>query len=203
MSLTSISMLQRLQQADDPDTWNRLVALYAPLLRSWLQKYDVQATDTDDLMQEVLMAVSSDLPTFEHSGRPGAFRAWLRSMMVNRLRNFWRARGRRPLARGGSDLEHRLSQLDDPASEMSQIWNQQHDLHVAKQLLEMTKPNFTDETWTAFSRVAIQGHRPGTVAEELGISVNAVFIAKSRVLSRLRQEAAGLVDSDSSFPAKS
>jgi len=198
MSLTSITLLQRLQQTDDPETWNRLVTLYAPLLNSWLRKYDVQNSDADDLVQEVLMAVSKDLITFEHSGRPGAFRAWLRSMMVNRLRDFWRSRDRRPQAIGGSDMELRLSQLDDPASEMSQLWNREHDLHVAGQLLALTEPNFTPETWTAFTRVAIQGHRADAVAKELGISVNAVFIAKSRVLSRLRQEAAGLVDADSS-----
>ena len=172
------------------------MSLYRPLLMAWLRKYHVQDFDLDDLMQEVLMAVAKDLPTFDHNGRTGAFRAWLRSIMVNRLRNFWRSRGRQLQAQGGSDIQLRLAQLDDPSSEMSQLWNQQHDLHVAQQLLQQVEPDFTAQTWAAFTRVAIDGQRADAVAVELGISTNAVFIAKSRVLSRLRREAAGLIDSN-------
>ena len=178
------------------------MSLYRPLLTSWLRRYDVQASDSDDLMQEVLMAVAKDLPTFDHNGRTGAFRAWLRSIMVNRLRNFWRSRGRQAQAQGGSDVQLRLAQLDDPSSEMSQLWNQQHDLHVAQQLLQQVEPDFTAQTWAAFTRVAIDGQRADAVAVELGISTNAVFIAKSRVLTRLRREAAGLIDSNPGFLQK-
>ena len=202
MTETSMTLLNRLQRADDPDSWDRLVGLYGPLLRRWLRKYDVQAADADDLVQDVLMAVSKHLTDFDHNGRPGAFRTWLRSIMVNRLRNFWRTRGRHPQTPADSDIERRLSKLDDPSSEMSQLWNRQHDLHVAQQLLAMSRPNFTPETWQAFTRVAIDGERPDVVATELKISLNAVFIAKSRVLSRLRQEAAGLVEASSDFPAR-
>lgn len=203
MSQTSITLLNTLQRQDDPTTWDRLVALYRPLLLIWLRKYEVQASDAEDLAQEVLLAVAKDVPSFDHNGRPGAFRAWLRSIMVNRLRIFWRTRGRHPQASGDSDIEQRLAQLDDPASQLSHLWNKQHDVHVAQQLLTLAEAHFTAETWTAFTRVAIDGERPDVVAAEIGISVNAVFIAKSRVLSRLRQEAAGIVDPDTDFPAKS
>lgn len=203
MDETSLSLLHRLRQSSDSETWNRLVKLYAPLLKVWLQKYEVQSADADDLIQEVLMAVSKDVASFDHNGRPGAFRTWLRSILVNRLRNFWRARGRRPQARGDSDMEQRLAQLEDPASEMSQLWNRQHDQHVARQLLALWEPRIEPQTWKAFCRVAIDGERPDVVAAELGISLNAVFIAKSRVLSKLRQDAEGLVESSSGFSAKS
>ncbi len=202
MNSTSISLLNRLQQTDDSKNWNRLVELYAPLLRVWLRKYDVQASDADDLVQEVLMVVSKELKSFDHSGRPGAFRSWLRTILVHRLRNFWRAQGRRPQARGDSDIERRLEQLEDPASEMSEIWNRQHDRHVARQLLAMTESSFEPTTWKAFCRVALDGDRPDVVAKELKISLNAVFTAKSHVLRRLRQEVEGLVESSSNFLGK-
>jgi RNA polymerase sigma factor (sigma-70 family) len=146
MTDTSMTLLNRLQQTGDPETWRQLVDLYSPLLTRWLQKYDVQTSDSDDLVQEVLMAVSQDLTKFNHNGRPGAFRAWLRSILVFRLRNFWRKRERRPMTPGDSDLEHRLSQLDDPASEMSQLWNQQHDQHVAQRLLAICRQHFEADT---------------------------------------------------------
>ena len=149
-------------------------SLYTPLIRAWLRKYDVQDSDADDLVQEVLLAVSKDLGKFEHGGQPGAFRGWLKAILVNRLRKFWRARDRRPQARGDSDIDARLAQLDDPASEMSQIWNRQHDQYVLRQLLALAEPHFAPNTWKAFCRVALDGAKPDVVAEEMGISLNAV-----------------------------
>ncbi|MDA1016424.1 MAG: sigma-70 family RNA polymerase sigma factor [Planctomycetota bacterium] len=203
MDETSLSLLTRLRRSPESESWNRLVELYAPLIRTWLRKYDIQLGDVDDLVQEVLLAVSKDLGKFDHGGQPGAFRGWLKAILVNRLRNFWRARERRPQARADSDIAERLAQLDDPASEMSQIWNRQHDQYVLRQLLALAEPHFAPSTWKAFYLVTLEGKRADEVAEQLEISVNAVFIAKSRVLNRLRQEADGLVESSSGFIAKS
>ncbi len=203
MNETSLSLLTRLRRSPESQSWDRLVELYAPLIRAWLRKYDVQDSDADDLLQDVLLAVSKDLGKFDHGGKPGAFRAWLKAIMVNRLRKFWRARDRRPQARGDSDIDARLAQLDDPASEMSQIWNRQHDQHVLRQLLALAEPNFEPNTWKAFCRVALDGAGPDVVAKELEISLNAVCLAKSRVLRRLRQESDGLIESSSDFFVKS
>lgn len=192
---TSLTLLARLQADDGSDAWQRLFDLYQPLLIGWLKKYDVQSTDAEDLAQEVLLAVSKSLPSYKHNGRAGAFRAWLRTILVNRLRNFWRSRDRNPRPLAGSSIEQRLAQLEDPASAMSQLWNQQHDRHVLKRLLEIARGEFSSQTWNIFTRVAIRGEKADLVARETGVSLNAVFIAKSRVLSKLRAESAGLVDS--------
>jgi len=73
MNETSLSLLASLRQSPASETWTRLVELYAPLIRAWLRKYDVQDSDADDLVQEVLLAVSKDLGRFDHGGQPGAF----------------------------------------------------------------------------------------------------------------------------------
>lgn len=203
MNETSLSLLNRLRCSPESESWDRLVELYAPLVRAWLRRYDVQDSDADDLLQEVLLAVSKDLGKFEHRGQPGAFRGWLKAIMVNRLRKFWRARDRRPQARGNSDIDARLAQLDDPASEMSQIWNREHDQYVLRQLLAVAEPHFAPNTWMAFCRVALDGAKADVVAQEMGISLNAVCLAKSRVMRRLRQESEGLIESSSSFFKKS
>jgi RNA polymerase sigma-70 factor (ECF subfamily) len=148
---TSLSLLFRIRQAADHQAWERLTGLYSPLLAVWLRKYDVQASDVDDLVQEVLLAVAKDVKNFEHGGRPGAFRAWLKAILVNHLRQFWRSRERRPHAAGDTNIERRLNELADPASDMSQLWNLQHDQHVARQLLALAEPHFTQSTWQAFS----------------------------------------------------
>ncbi|MBI1249079.1 sigma-70 family RNA polymerase sigma factor [bacterium] len=199
MNDTSLSLLNRLRQSPESQSWTRLVELYAPLIRAWLRKYDVQESDAEDLVQEVMLAVSKDLAKFEHKGQPGAFRAWLKGILVNRLRNFWRTRDRRREVGGDSDIDQRLAQLENPSSELSRLWNEEHDQYVLRQLLQLVKPHFAPNTWTAFYRVALAGEKPRDVAAELEISLNAVVTAKSRVLSRLRHEAEGLVDSSCGF----
>ncbi len=192
---TSFSLLDRLGDQSDSDSWDRMVDLYRPLLHGWLRRYDeLQSSDADDLVQEVLLIVTKELPGFEHNGRQGAFRCWLRKILVLRLRNFWRSRKRRPVATGGSDFLGELDQLEDDASRVSQIWNRQHDEHVLHRLMAMMEQRFAAHTWRAFKMQVFGGQEPEQVAAELAISVDSVYAAKSRVLNALRQESQGLLD---------
>jgi RNA polymerase sigma-70 factor (ECF subfamily) len=194
MSETSVSLLERLRSRPDDDSWQRLVDLYTPLLQNWLRRHALQSSDVDDLVQEVLAVVVRELPQFEHNQRAGAFRRWLRTILVHRLRAFWRSRQTRPQGTGDSDLPKLLEQFEDPASGLSRLFDEEHDQHVVRQLLEQIKSEFTESTWQAFRRVALDGKDEETVAGELGLSVHAVFVAKSRVLCRLRREAEGLIE---------
>jgi RNA polymerase sigma-70 factor (ECF subfamily) len=193
MHETSVSLLDRLRDRPDEASWRRLVDLYTPLIRGWLRRQGLQDSDADDLAQDVLAVLVRELPAFEHR-RPGAFRSWLRAITANRLRNFWRARQARPGATGDSDFAHFLEQLEDPHSELSRLWDSEHDSFVVRRALELIEPEFTPPTWQAFRRLAVDGAAAEAVAAELGLSANAVLIAKSRVFSRLRQEIGGLVD---------
>jgi RNA polymerase sigma-70 factor (ECF subfamily) len=183
---TSASLLEQ-ARGRQAQAWDRLVGLYTPLLGRWLTAAGLQPADRDDLTQRVLEILVRQLSDFEHSGRPGAFRAWLRGITVNLLREHWRARP-------GPEAGARLEQISDPDGGLSRLWDEQHDRHVLHALMELVRPEFTEATWQAFRRVALDGAPARTVAEELGLSANAVLIAKSRVLARLRQEARGLVD---------
>src|SRR5690348_14344538 len=104
MSVTPISLLERLRLQPDEASWKRLVDLYTPLIHNWLRRYSLPASDSDDLTQEVLQVLIRELPHFQHDLRPGAFRRWLRNVTVNRLRMFWRERRLRPTATGDSDF---------------------------------------------------------------------------------------------------
>ena len=192
---TSLSLLVRAADSTDAESWDRLTSIYVPLMRQWLNTYDVQPSYADDLIQEVLTTVVRDLPKFDHNQRAGAFRAWLRRILVNRLRNFWRDRQHRPVATGGSSVLERLNQLEDEASDTSRIWDAEHDQAVIARLLELIQPSFADKTWEAFRRQMFEGQRADQVAAELEMPLSSVYVARSRVLSALRREAAGLVDS--------
>ena len=107
MTLTSATFLERLQDRGDSIAWARLTQLYAPLIRTWLGRHLPQSADVDDLAQQVFTVVVEKYPEFQHNGRPGAFRAWLRGISVNRLRMFWRSR---PATMGDPELV--LQQLE-------------------------------------------------------------------------------------------
>jgi RNA polymerase sigma-70 factor (ECF subfamily) len=191
---TSVSLLERLRRQPDDASWQRLVDLYTPLLRGWLRRHLVPQGDVDDLVQEVMAVLVRELPQFQYDRSRGTFRGWLRAITVNRLRMFWRARQSRPLATGDSDLARKLAELEDPHSTLSQIWDREHDRHVANRLLEMIAAEFEAPTWQTFQRLVMDGAKPTAVAADLNISLNAVYLAKYRVLKRLRQEIAGLTD---------
>jgi RNA polymerase sigma-70 factor (ECF subfamily) len=191
---TPISLLDRLRSCPDAGSWNRLVELYTPLIRDWLCHHDLQRSDVEDLVQEVLGAVVLELPNFEHNQRPGAFRSWLKMIAVHRLRYFWRTRQAQPQTTSDPSWSQQLNQLEDPTSDLSQRWDQEHDRYIVTRLMKIIQPEFEPTTWQAFCRVVLDGVKPAAAAEELGISVNAVCIAKSRVLNRLRQEGSGLID---------
>jgi len=90
---TSASLLEQARERQ-PVAWQRLVALYTPLLHAWLTAVGLQPADRDDLTQRVLEVLVRQLPDFEPNGWPGAFRAWLRGITVNLLREHWRGRPR-------------------------------------------------------------------------------------------------------------
>jgi RNA polymerase sigma-70 factor (ECF subfamily) len=194
MAETSASLLQRLNDRSDSVAWQRLVDLYTPLIRSWLCRQGVSAEDADDLTQEVLGIVVREVGRFRHNGRAGAFRTWLRTITVNCLRVSWRSRRHHFPAAGSPDIAAQLNQLEDPASDLSRRWDREHDEFVLQRLLDLIEPDFRPTVWRAFRRQVIDGASAETVAAELGLTVNAVLIAKSRVLSNLRRNAEGLVD---------
>ncbi len=191
MSSPSISLLEQLQARPDEAAWRRLVTLYSPLVRHMLRAGGVQPADQEDVVQEVFAAVVRELPAFHHNGRPGAFRAWLRGITLNRLREFRRARRRQPQT--GGDGAPRWEDVEAPEDPLRRLWDEEHDRYVVRRLFELIEPLFEPASRLAFRRVVIDGQKPAAVAAELGLSVNAVLLAKSRILRQLRQEVRGLL----------
>ncbi|HZZ78973.1 MAG TPA: sigma-70 family RNA polymerase sigma factor [Gemmataceae bacterium] len=194
MSETSNSLLERLRQGPNEAAWRRMVDLYTPLIRGWLRRYALADTDCDDLVQDVLAIVVRRLPDFQRRPQVGSFRRWLRNITVNCLRDFWRSQRFKPRTIGNTDFGSILAELEDPQSALSKRWDAEHDHHVTACLLEKIRPRFEAKTWQAFRRVALDGSPVDQVASELGLTANAVFIAKSRVVHMLRKEGLGLLD---------
>ena len=190
---TSVSLLDRLKGAPpDASDWGRLHDIYLPLIARWLRRIPGLGDEADDLAQEVFVVMVRELPQFERQ-REGSFRAWLRQVTVNKVRTFRKHPGRKPVA--GMDLtDGFLDRLAEPNSEVAREWDLDHDRHVFQKLLAIVQPDFQPNTWEAFRRFAIDGLPAAEVAAQLGLNVNSVLQAKSRVLKRLREEAGELLD---------
>jgi|SRR5579884_1793169 len=186
---TPLSLLERVRDGDH-EAWRRLLAIYEPLVRHWLRRAAAQAGDLDDLAQQILTVLVRKLAAFRHSGRTGAFRTWLRRVCFRELHDFRRRRASFPALHDVEFLDRLLAPTDD----LLRAWDEEYDRHVLSGLLRLVRRDFTATTWRAFRRVALDGAAPRDVAAELGLSVNAVTVAKARVLRRLRQEARGLTE---------
>jgi RNA polymerase sigma-70 factor (ECF subfamily) len=146
----------------------------------------VAGADRDDLIQDVLMVVVRRVAEFDHRGS-GAFRAWLRGILANQLRKYFRER--QP-----SVPQIDLDAIADPDSVLGRQWDCEHDQHLVARAMRLIEGDFAVATWQAFRWQIIEGQPPAEVAEQLGMSLNAVILAKSRIMKRLRQELQGLTE---------
>ncbi len=192
MKPTSLSLIERLKAAaPEASDWGRLQGIYLPMIEGWLRRVPGLGEESADLAQEVLIIVFREVPRFDRQ-REGSFRAWLRQVTVNKIRNYRRQCVRRPIA-GVDHADGFLDRLSDPAGDLAREWDRDHDKHVVAKLLALVQDDFNPKTWQAFQRFGVDGEPAVKVADELGMTENSVILAKARVLKRLRQEAGDLL----------
>jgi RNA polymerase sigma-70 factor (ECF subfamily) len=183
MHTTSISLLERLKEPAAQESWSRFVNLYTPLLFYWARRLGLQETDAADLVQDVFALLVRKLPHFNYE-RDRSFRGWLRTVLYNQ----WRKK--RP-AQPATDTG--LSGVADPEP-AADIGEAEFQQQLTVRALQLMQEEFQPSTWRACWETVVSGRPAADVAQELGISVNAVYLARSRVLRRLRQELEGMLD---------
>jgi RNA polymerase sigma-70 factor (ECF subfamily) len=191
---TSRSLLIRVK-ADEPEAWDRLVQLYAPLVLHWCRGKGLQDPDVADIFQEVFRAVVTHVGSFRRERQGDTFRGWLRRITQNKLRDHFRKRGREAQGVGGSSARDRFAQLPEP--EMFEVDDPRDDVGERAlfiRAIALIQCEFEERTWAAFWRTTVQGHAAKDVAADLAMSPGAVRVAKSRVLRRLREELGDLIE---------
>ena len=192
MDKTRLTLIERIAK-DEPCAWVEVNAIYGPLIRGWLGRYQLQPSDVDDLAQEVLKVLVSQIESFQHNGRVGAFRNWLRTTTVNVARNNLRRRSV-PIGGGGTEFQAAMSELEDPNSNLSRDFDDEHNRHVVKFLLTEIEGEFKPHTLRIFKMHVVDGASVTETAEKLGVSRASVHTSKSRVLRKLRQKAGVLLE---------
>jgi len=182
---TRVSLLQQLRSKQDSFAWSKFVELYTPLVHRWVGTLGIGEPDRSDVVQEVFMVLLGKLSTF-HYDPAKSFRAWLRTVTINKSRDLLRKAKRvhEPLF-----LDRIEAAMDDQSDLLTQ---REYRDYLAAAALRLMQRHFSETTWQACWEHVGQGRPAREVADELGISTNAVYLARGRVLSRLKQELDGL-----------
>jgi RNA polymerase sigma-70 factor (ECF subfamily) len=185
-------LLQRALQ-QQPDAWDKLVNLYGPLVYRWCRRWGLQPKDAENVGQEVFVRVFQGLPRLR-GDRPGdSFRAWLRQIVRNCCRDHARQQKRIAQPTGGNDALERMAEVKDDDPELA-VADREDNSVLHQQAVQLIRREFSDRDWTIFQRLVINDESPAAIASDLNASANAVYLVKSRVLRRLREEFAELID---------
>jgi RNA polymerase sigma-70 factor (ECF subfamily) len=173
----------------DADAWRRLVNVYGPLVYWWCRRAGLQPGDAADVSQEVFGMLVARIESFDRDRPNDTFRGWLRTITRNKVHDHFRLAARSVPGRGGSDANFRLAQTAQVLPETPSSEAEDADQEVLDQrVVELVRASVEPHTWQAFWMVAIQRRPVAHVADELGMTAAAVYKAKYRVISRLRQE---------------
>jgi len=184
-------LLVRIRDAQDSQSWQTFVEVYAPLIYRYCRHYGLQDADAADVSQEVLVQVARSIRTFEYQPERGRFRDWLGTVVRGKVVR-WRENCAREVRGKGGDSE--MVPVPTVAPQADTEWTAQFNAHILRVALERIRSNFEPATWGAFERVWLENRSPDDVARELAIPVAAVYVAKSRVLKQLREEVLRLAD---------
>ncbi|MCZ2343334.1 MAG: sigma-70 family RNA polymerase sigma factor [Bacteroidales bacterium] len=185
---TRVSLLARLKSGHDDVAWTEFVHLYAPVIYGFARKRGLQDSDAADLMQEVLRSVARNAERMEYDPKRGTFRGWLYTVTRNKIYNFLNGQKNRPRAVGDSAAQERLDAVPDRNIDPDEDWELEYQRRLSAQAMDAVKGEFQPNTWKAFWGTAVEGRAAQEVGDELRMSPGAVYVAKSRVLARLREE---------------
>ncbi len=189
---TKPSLLLRIRDAADSASWSDFAEVYGPLIRSYCRRWGLQEADSRDVEQEVLAQVARSIAAFEYEPARGRFRDWLGTITRRKIAQFCVARAKGGRALGGEEPDARLAALDAPGDDPE--WTAAFHAQILETALARVRPSFEAPTWEAFARVWADGRPAPEVAEGLGMTIDSVYAAKSRILKRLREEVLSLAE---------
>jgi RNA polymerase sigma-70 factor (ECF subfamily) len=185
--LTRASLLVQIRDGANHAAWQEFVSLYGPVVYGYARKRGLQDADAADLMQDVMRSISAAIGRLDYDRNQGTFRGWLFTVTRNKFLNFVSARRIRPRAAGDSSTHDLLDSHPD-GSDGSEAWELEYQRRLASVAMDRIKSEFQDNTWRAFWLTAVEGQAAAAVAKQVGMSAGAIYVAKSRVLARLKDE---------------
>ena len=186
---TSHSLLDRLKSTSSSSDWDTFVEIYRPFILSQLNRFGIAGADAEDICQDSLTQVFKAIGGFDHNGRIGAFRNWLRTIVRQRISRYLS----NPKSKNGPAAS---ISPDEIAIEntLAVHWDKEHDQYVLNKLMQLISKDFTETSWRSFHRIVIGSEDPKVVAQSMSLTLNSVMISKSRIMRRLRELGRGMID---------
>ena len=184
--VTRSSLLLRLRDPADEEAWGHFVRVYGPLVYHFARRRGLQDSDSADVTQEVLQAVMTGADRLEQVHRRGSLRSWLFTVAHHKVYDLQKRRQRPGQGSGESAVQAALR--EQPAREEEDAWEREYRQQLFGWAAEEVRAHCSPAHWQAFWQTAVEGRSPASVAEALGLTVAAVYLAKSRVMARLKDQ---------------
>lgn len=186
-NLTRASLLVRVRNNQDQTAWGEFVDVYSPLIYGFARKQGLQDADAVDVTQEVLRVVSRSIGRLDYDADRGSFRGWLFTLVRNELKD-WFSKQRSALVGVGGGVDVRqFAEVPATDDEQTAAWDRQHEQRLFEWAAERVQSEVNQSTWQAFWKSTVENQSGKAVATELGLSVAAVYLAKGRVMARLKE----------------
>lgn len=185
---TRPSLLLRLRDPHDERAWCEFVEIYEPLIERLARRKGLQHADVRELVQDVLVAVSGAIDRFDTDRSAGSFRGWLFRISRNLMINLLKREGRHAAGSGNSDFQRFLEEQPDPTCDQTAEFDLEYRRQLFHWAAERVRDSFQETTWLAFWRTCVEQQPIEDAGRELGMSRAAVYVARSRVMARLRME---------------
>jgi len=183
---TRASLLIRLRDTQDQEAWRQFIEIYSSLIYGFARRRGLQDADAADLMQEVLRSVSTAMGHLNYDPARGSFRGWLHTITRNKLITFLDRQKRLIRGTGESGTHERLA--EEPWPDEDHLWDEEYERRLFAWAAERVRTGAGESVWQAFWQTAVDGKAPKDVAKSLGISVGAVYVAKSRILAQVKAQ---------------
>ena len=185
----------RLRDRDDDDAWKQFIDLYGQTIFQFARSRGLQDADAADLVQEVFRRVGNSVGRLEYEKQKGGFRAWLFTITRNCLNTFFRKQKRVAHSLNDSNAAG-LGQMADQHDDLNERWEQEFQRQIMAQAIQVLRPAIEPKTWSAFELTAIENRPIDDICELLDMSRGAVYVARSRVTKKLRDQVKKLMDEE-------
>ena len=189
---TRASLLVRIRDPQDRESWRLFVELYTPPVLRYCRLRGLQDADAADVTQELMSQVARAMHSFQYTPERGRFRDWLGTVTRRTVNRFLAKEKLGVAGIGGDDTADALSNL--ASAEPDPEWTVEFNAQILRSALDRVRPLFGPTTWQAFASVWLEDRSAAETAAEMGISLQAVYVAKSKVLKRLEAEVIELAE---------
>jgi RNA polymerase sigma factor (sigma-70 family) len=186
-SRTSMTLLGLLRLTPtNTSAWGEFVDRYGPSILSWCRKWGLQEADAHDVAQIVLLKLSAAIRTFDYDASR-SFRAWLKTLTHNAWCDYVESSNRQTKGSGDTRVLERLNSIE-ARDDLLIVLQQEHDRELLERAMPLVERRVAAKTWQAFKLLTFENRSGKEVADQLGMSIAAAFVAKSRVQEMLREE---------------